>query len=160
MHGTTRRQGNAETRYKVALYDHPAGLTLDLHPTPQRTLPAACRRSKGPRYIHTTEILGLGRRRPPGLAGVRSDGECRTAWRVAADSMRLQPTTASRAKGTHMAELQETRKEQETRWAAQRVAYEKELHGSQAARRQRTVRNLIVAVIVLIVVVVVAVVLL
>jgi t-SNARE complex subunit (syntaxin) len=53
-----------------------------------------------------------------------------------------------------MAEPQETRGEQETRWAAQRVTYGKELHDSQAASRRRTVRNVIVAVIVIIVVVV------
>lgn len=57
-----------------------------------------------------------------------------------------------------MAEPQETRGEQETRWAAQRVAHGKELHDSQAAGRRRTVRNVIVAVTVIIVVVVVAVV--
>ena len=77
-----------------------------------------------------------------------------------ADGTRPQTTTALREKGTNMAEHKETRGEQETRWAAQRIAYGKELHDNQAARRRRTVRNLIVAVIVLIVVVVVAVVLL
>ena len=58
-----------------------------------------------------------------------------------------------------MAESQETRAEQEARLAAQRVAYGKALHESQAARRRCTVRKVIVAVIVLIVVVVVAIVL-
>ena len=52
-----------------------------------------------------------------------------------------------------MAEPQETREEQETRWATQRVTHDKELHDSQAAGRRRTVRNVIVAVIVIIVVV-------
>ena len=59
-----------------------------------------------------------------------------------------------------MAEPQETRGEQETRWTAQRVTYAKELHDSQAAGRRRTVRKVIVAVIVIIVGVVVAVILL
>ena len=60
----------------------------------------------------------------------------------------------------NMAEPQETQKERETRWTAQRGAHVKELHDSQAAGRRRTVRNVIVAVIVIIVVVVMAVVLL
>ena len=59
-----------------------------------------------------------------------------------------------------MAEHQETREEKETRWAAQRVTHDKELHDSQAAGRRRTVRHVIVAVIVIIVGVVGAVVLL
>jgi hypothetical protein len=73
---------------------------------------------------------------------------------------RPKTPTDPREKGKKMAERQETRQEQETRWGAQRAAHDKELLESQAARRRRTVRNVIVGVIVLIVVVVAVVVLL
>jgi CHASE3 domain sensor protein len=55
---------------------------------------------------------------------------------------------------------EETRQEKETRWAAQRVAHEKEQQGMQAARQRKTARTwLIIGAIVIIVAVIAAVVL-
>ena len=69
-------------------------------------------------------------------------------------------TTAPMAKGKTMAEPQETRQEQETRWAAQRAAHDKGQQESQAARQRKTARNwVIVGAIVLIVAVIAVVVL-
>jgi DNA-binding LacI/PurR family transcriptional regulator len=49
-----------------------------------------------------------------------------------------------------MAKPQETRQEQETRWAAQRAAREQDFHTGQQARRRKTRRTwVIVAVLVL-----------
>ena len=59
-----------------------------------------------------------------------------------------------------MAEPQETRQEQETRWATQRGARDKAFQAGQHARRKKNRRTwLIVAVIVIIVVVIAAIVL-
>jgi Flp pilus assembly protein TadB len=73
----------------------------------------------------------------------------------------LHTTTAPRAKERTMAEPhEETRQEKETRWAAQRVAHEKEQQGMQAARQRKTARTwLIIGAIVIIVAVIAAVVL-
>ena len=60
-----------------------------------------------------------------------------------------------------MAERQETRQEQEVRWAAQRTARDKEVQAGQRVRHKKNRRIwLTVAVIVLIMAVIVAVVLL
>jgi type IV secretory pathway component VirB8 len=60
-----------------------------------------------------------------------------------------------------MAEPQETRQEQETRWDAQRAARDKEFQAGRRARHQKNRRTwLIVAVIMLIIAVIAAVVLL
>jgi len=59
-----------------------------------------------------------------------------------------------------MADPQETRQEQETRWATQRATRDQEQQASQAVRRRHTARIwLIVGVIVIIVAVIVVVVL-
>lgn len=68
--------------------------------------------------------------------------------------------TPPREKGTHMAEPQETRQEQEARWAAQRAARDQEFQAGQLARRRKNWRTwVLVAGIVLILVVIAAVVL-
>ena len=73
----------------------------------------------------------------------------------------MQGTTPHKEKGQKMAEPQETRQEQETRWATQRAARDKEFQAGQQARQQKNLRTwLTVAAIVIIVVVIVAVVLL
>ena len=59
-----------------------------------------------------------------------------------------------------MAEPQETRQEQETRWAAQRSARDKEFQAGQQARRKKNRRVGTVVVIVIIVAVIGAIVLL
>ena len=59
-----------------------------------------------------------------------------------------------------MAEPEETRQEQETRWAAQRGARDKEFQAGQQARRKKNRRLVIVAVIVIIVAVIAAIILL
>ena len=72
----------------------------------------------------------------------------------------MQDTTLHREKGQNMAEPQETRQEQETRWAAQRATRDKAFQTGQHARHKKNRRTwLIVAVIVIIVVVIAAVVL-
>jgi hypothetical protein len=64
-------------------------------------------------------------------------------------------------KGEKMAEPQETRQEQETRWAAQRATRDKELRAGQAVRKRQTARTwLIVGAIVILVALIVVVVLL
>jgi hypothetical protein len=73
----------------------------------------------------------------------------------------MQSTTLHRAKGKNMAERQETRQEQETRWAAQRAVRDKDFRAGQQARRRRNARTwLIVAVAIIILAVIAAVVLL
>jgi t-SNARE complex subunit (syntaxin) len=73
----------------------------------------------------------------------------------------MQATTPYREKGKHMAEPQETRQEQETRWATQRAARDKAVQAGQLARHRKNRRTwLTVAVLVLIIVVIAAVVLL
>ena len=73
----------------------------------------------------------------------------------------MQGTTSHRKKGQNMAERQETRQEQETRWNAQRTARDKEVQAGQHARRKKNRRIwLTVAVIVLLIVVIASVVLL
>ena len=70
-------------------------------------------------------------------------------------------TTLPRGKGTHMAEPQETRQEQEARWATQRAARDKAVQAEQRAQRRKNRRTwLIVAAIVIILAVIAAVVLL
>jgi t-SNARE complex subunit (syntaxin) len=72
----------------------------------------------------------------------------------------MQGTTLHREKGQNMAEPQETRQEQETRWDAQRVTRDKAFQAGQHARHKKNRRTwLIVAVIVIIIVVIAAVVL-
>ena len=73
----------------------------------------------------------------------------------------MQDTTLHRAKGQPMAEPQETRQEQEARWATQRAAREKEFRTGQQARQKKNRRTwLTVAAIVIIIAVIAAVVLL
>ena len=73
----------------------------------------------------------------------------------------MQGTTPHREKGQNMAEPQETRQEQETRWAAQRATRDKAFQAGRHARYRENKRTwLIVAVIGLILAVIVAVVLL
>jgi CHASE3 domain sensor protein len=63
-------------------------------------------------------------------------------------------------KGKTMAEPQETRQEKETRWAAQRVAHDKDQQARQGARQRKTAKTwVIVGAIVLIVAVIAMVVL-
>jgi hypothetical protein len=70
-------------------------------------------------------------------------------------------TTPPREKGTHMAEPQETRQEQEARWATQRAARDKEFWTGQQARQKKNRHTwLTVAAIVIIIAVIAAVVLL
>ena len=72
----------------------------------------------------------------------------------------MQGTTPHRKKGQNMAERQETRQEQQTRWDAQRAVRDKDFQTGQHARRRRNARTwLIVAVIIIIIVVIVTVVL-
>jgi hypothetical protein len=73
----------------------------------------------------------------------------------------MQATTPRREKEQHMAEPQETRQEQEARWAAQRVTRDKAFQAGRRARQQKNRRTwLTVAVIVIILAVIAAVVLL
>ena len=73
----------------------------------------------------------------------------------------MQCTTPHRKKGQHMGEPQETRQEQETRWAAQRAARNTEFQAEQHARHQRNRRIwLLVGAIVIIVAVIAATILL
>jgi hypothetical protein len=72
----------------------------------------------------------------------------------------MQGTTPHKAKGQNMAEPQETRQEQETRWAAQRATRDKAFHTGRHARQRKNRRTwLIVAVLVLILAVIAVVVL-
>jgi hypothetical protein len=59
-----------------------------------------------------------------------------------------------------MAKPQETRQEQEARWATQRSAWDKAFQAGQQARRQKNRRVLTVGAIVILVAVIVAIVLL
>ena len=69
-------------------------------------------------------------------------------------------TTPHREKGQNMAERQETQREQEARWNAQRIARKEAQAGYQARRKKNKRIWLTVAVIVLIIAVIAAVVLL
>jgi hypothetical protein len=70
-------------------------------------------------------------------------------------------TTARMAKRKTMAELHETYQEKETRWTAQRAAYDEQQHAYRAARTRAIARNwLVVGAIVLIAAVMAAAVLL
>jgi t-SNARE complex subunit (syntaxin) len=59
-----------------------------------------------------------------------------------------------------MAEPQETRQEQETRWAAQRAAQNKEVTEGRQARQKRNLRIWVTVGVIVIIVVVIAVVVL
>jgi t-SNARE complex subunit (syntaxin) len=73
----------------------------------------------------------------------------------------MQGTTPHGEKGETMAEPQETRQEQEARWAAQRATRDQAFHTGRHARQRKNRRTwLIVAVIVIIMAVIAAVVLL
>jgi t-SNARE complex subunit (syntaxin) len=60
-----------------------------------------------------------------------------------------QWTPPQREKGKHMAEPQETRQEQETRWATQRAAQNKEVQEGRKARQKNRRTWVTVAVIVI-----------
>ena len=79
--------------------------------------------------------------------------------------MRVQPpilqcTTPHREKEQKMAEPKETRQEQETRWAAQRTARDKELQVGQKARQKKNRRIWVTVAVIVIIAVIAAVVLL
>jgi hypothetical protein len=55
-----------------------------------------------------------------------------------------------------MAEPQETRQEQETRWDAQRAAREKEFRGGQHARQRKNKRTWVTVAVIVILITVIA----
>jgi t-SNARE complex subunit (syntaxin) len=69
-------------------------------------------------------------------------------------------TTAHREKEKKMAEPEETRQEQETRWTAQRAARDEEFQAVQKARQRTTRRTWVIVAVIVIIIVVIAVVLL
>jgi t-SNARE complex subunit (syntaxin) len=72
----------------------------------------------------------------------------------------MQSTTLHRAKGKNMADPQETRQEQETRWTAQRAVRDKDLQTGQQARRRRNARTWLIVAVIIIIIAVIAVVVL